>query len=336
MDEDKLHKLRFLLRVRGGEKHGRIYEIPPKGFVVGRAAGCDLILDSSMVSRQHARFHLKHGHCYVEDMGSRNGIQVNGKRVSKRLIRSGDEVDFGCCSLVLRVEGSLTERPRSEKLIQLLDNISALERRRASAQVVASRQPALHPFAIAAAIFAALACVFWAFALGAVLLSVLALVEIRSQQEHRGALLAGAALAFGLAGAFINAWPHVQITLPRRQSDPLALECKSNLKLIGAALRRYALDHDGRYPPSLQELAPAYVAWHALSCPAAAKQGRGHGGYAFHYADVPNVPQQAPVVHDASADNHEGRGGFVLYASGEVRWMKAPEFVEFVASFEGE
>ena len=336
MDEDKLHGPRFSLWMQGGEKHGKGYEIPPKGFVVGRAAGCNLILDDPVVSRQHARFYVEDEYCFVEDMGSRNGIRVNGRRVTKHILRSGDEVDLGCCSLVLRVEGSPTERPRSEKLMQLLDNIDALRKKRQSAEAAGPRQPPLHPFAIAAAVFAALACVFWAFALGAVLLGIFALLEIRSQSEHGGTLLAAAALVLGMAGALINVYPPAGVTLPRRPGDPLATECRNNLRFIGEALRRYAGDHDGRYPASLYELAPAYADQAILSCPGAAKYSAQHNSYAFPYAGMRDVPDGAAVVHDSSTENHEGRGGLVLYANGRVEWMNARDFEQLIASLKGQ
>jgi hypothetical protein len=49
-----------------------------------------------------------------------------------------------------------------------------------------------------------------------------------------------------------------------------------------------------------------------------------------------DVPDGAAVVHDRSADNHEGRGGVVLYANGRVEWMNARDFEQLIASLKGQ
>ncbi|NNF17211.1 MAG: FHA domain-containing protein, partial [Gammaproteobacteria bacterium] len=50
-------------------------------FVVGRDAGCGLQIVDPMVSRRHAKFDLVGGRWKIEDLGSANGIAVNGKKV---------------------------------------------------------------------------------------------------------------------------------------------------------------------------------------------------------------------------------------------------------------
>lgn len=71
------------------------------GLVIGRVAGCDVVLDDAKASRRHARIVLQGGVAEIEDLGSSNGTQLNGKPVTRRLLRSGDEVQIG--TTVLRV-----------------------------------------------------------------------------------------------------------------------------------------------------------------------------------------------------------------------------------------
>ncbi len=52
-------------------------------YVIGRHESCDIVLPSSSVSRQHARIFIDNGRCYVEDLGSSNGVVVDGQRVIK-------------------------------------------------------------------------------------------------------------------------------------------------------------------------------------------------------------------------------------------------------------
>lgn len=48
---------------------------------VGRSDECDVTLNSSSVSREHARFFIHLGRAYVEDLRSANGVVVNGTRI---------------------------------------------------------------------------------------------------------------------------------------------------------------------------------------------------------------------------------------------------------------
>lgn len=71
-------------------------EVPEGEFLVGRSAGCHLVLDDPSVSRVHAAF-LKLGErIAVVDKGSRNGIKVNGVRAEDEVeLKDGDLVSIG-------------------------------------------------------------------------------------------------------------------------------------------------------------------------------------------------------------------------------------------------
>ena len=61
-------------------------------MTVGRRQSCDICLDYHNVSGIHAEFAFRNGVWTVRDMGSTNGIKVNGERVPSRALRPGDEV----------------------------------------------------------------------------------------------------------------------------------------------------------------------------------------------------------------------------------------------------
>ncbi len=77
------------------------YPIGPEGLVIGRAPDGDVVLTSQMVSRLHARVWFEEGVLMVEDMGSRNGIGLNGQRVTRSELNLGDELVIGDASFVL-------------------------------------------------------------------------------------------------------------------------------------------------------------------------------------------------------------------------------------------
>jgi ABC transport system ATP-binding/permease protein len=68
----------------------------PGGVVViGRHEECQVRIDSHDVSRRHAEVRWADGAPVIADLGSLNGIAVNGERVEKASLRPGDEVVVG-------------------------------------------------------------------------------------------------------------------------------------------------------------------------------------------------------------------------------------------------
>lgn len=49
---------------------------------IGRRESCDVVLNFSNISGHHALMEIEEGYWFVRDLRSRNGIKVNGKRVS--------------------------------------------------------------------------------------------------------------------------------------------------------------------------------------------------------------------------------------------------------------
>jgi pSer/pThr/pTyr-binding forkhead associated (FHA) protein len=71
--------------------------------VVGRAIECDLRLDDTYVSQQHARIFGKNGSWYVEDLGSTNGTFVNEQRLAApAMLTPGDRIRVGTTVMELR------------------------------------------------------------------------------------------------------------------------------------------------------------------------------------------------------------------------------------------
>jgi hypothetical protein len=63
---------------------------------IGRSPENGLVLDDSTVSTFHARLQPEGGHWFIEDLASRNGTFVNGRRVDgRRRLNAGDEIKLG-------------------------------------------------------------------------------------------------------------------------------------------------------------------------------------------------------------------------------------------------
>jgi pSer/pThr/pTyr-binding forkhead associated (FHA) protein len=62
--------------------------------VVGRHPSCDARRDSLRLSRRHCCLTEEHGEIIVRDLGSTNGIWINGERVKVGRLRRGDELSI--------------------------------------------------------------------------------------------------------------------------------------------------------------------------------------------------------------------------------------------------
>jgi DNA-binding winged helix-turn-helix (wHTH) protein len=71
---------------------------------VGREPDCEVFLNHADVSRRHARITVEPGAVKVEDLESRNGTLVNGRRVTvpKRL-ETGDTITFGTVETTIEI-----------------------------------------------------------------------------------------------------------------------------------------------------------------------------------------------------------------------------------------
>lgn len=72
--------------------------------IVGRSPRCQLVIDDPLVSRNHARIIVNRSAVTVEDLGSSNGVLVNGERLQRaRVLTSGDQILIGKQNMLLLV-----------------------------------------------------------------------------------------------------------------------------------------------------------------------------------------------------------------------------------------
>jgi hypothetical protein len=71
-------------------------------FLIGRSATCQLSLDDPLVSRNHAVLTVGTDSVVLEDLGSRNGVRVNGARIEgERPLVHGDRITIGSQELLM-------------------------------------------------------------------------------------------------------------------------------------------------------------------------------------------------------------------------------------------
>jgi len=72
--------------------------------VIGRAADSLLFIDHSSVSRRHARIKVGPSGAVLEDLGSKNGTLLHGKRITRpERLSDKDPIEIGPASLVFRI-----------------------------------------------------------------------------------------------------------------------------------------------------------------------------------------------------------------------------------------
>jgi hypothetical protein len=87
--------------------------LAPGDFEIGRSAHCQVILDGPKVSRLHARIVVDANGASVEDLGSANGVFVNGRRVvrGRHAIEPGDRILVGDFELELSLGDAVETMP---------------------------------------------------------------------------------------------------------------------------------------------------------------------------------------------------------------------------------
>jgi hypothetical protein len=109
----EIHVLKFLT----GKYRGEEFPLDPEKaqYIVGRSSDSDLVLADDAVSRKHARFFSERQRMWVRDLGSRNGVLVNGTAVKRHCLRPGDRISIGgsLMSVVLAKPSQVGAAPRA-------------------------------------------------------------------------------------------------------------------------------------------------------------------------------------------------------------------------------
>jgi hypothetical protein len=80
------------------------FEVKQRRVVIGRSRDCDIQLADANVSRRHGELRQEGASYWIVDLGSTNGLEVNGKRVKRAKLRSGDTITMGSTELTFARE----------------------------------------------------------------------------------------------------------------------------------------------------------------------------------------------------------------------------------------
>jgi hypothetical protein len=97
---DPVDDRRQALLVGGGRRN----VLSGSRVVLGRSREADIVLQDPNVSRRHAELRNEDGRWIITDLGSTNGVKVNGRRVEQAALEPGDELVFGLVRLRFELE----------------------------------------------------------------------------------------------------------------------------------------------------------------------------------------------------------------------------------------
>jgi FHA domain len=101
------------------EMEGLRVEVTCAKAVLGRHSDSDLRIPHPEVSRRHCVFTFDRGQWSVRDLGSLNGIMLNGARAVEAAIYSGDRIRLGCVGIL--VESATPRLSENDKLRQIIE-----------------------------------------------------------------------------------------------------------------------------------------------------------------------------------------------------------------------
>lgn len=101
------------LSVLEGLERGRVYRNLQPPVTIGREEVNDVQLNDERISRLHAKLQEDHGNIIFTDLNSTNGSRVNGHPVQLHVMRPGDHLQLGRCTLLFGSQEEIAVRARS-------------------------------------------------------------------------------------------------------------------------------------------------------------------------------------------------------------------------------
>ena len=106
---------KLVIRSETGESIS--HDLAEESYTIGRAPENSIRLEDNSVSGRHAELAVVAENCYLKDLGSTNGTQVNGKPITEIQLRPGDRLRFG------KVEASYEREARATQPLPRLEGV---------------------------------------------------------------------------------------------------------------------------------------------------------------------------------------------------------------------
>jgi pSer/pThr/pTyr-binding forkhead associated (FHA) protein len=112
LEMGKVEELHFKLLILTGDQKGDTHLLNGKRLVIGRSEKCDIRINDSKASREHAEMTKVGTKWVLTDLGSQNGIIINDKKVIQKEVVEGDRIIIG--QTVFKISKNEIPKPRPE------------------------------------------------------------------------------------------------------------------------------------------------------------------------------------------------------------------------------
>ncbi|TVR23066.1 MAG: FHA domain-containing protein [Anaerolineaceae bacterium] len=92
------------LHVRNGKRRGMIAPIHGDDFRIGRSSDCQLSVPDERMSRVHARISQRDSQFFIDDLGSKSGVRLNGQTITSGQLYHKDLIVLGDTEIEFRAE----------------------------------------------------------------------------------------------------------------------------------------------------------------------------------------------------------------------------------------
>jgi len=104
----------FKVKLKLKDKVLKQLKIDQNEIIIGRDTTSDIQIDNIAVSREHAMIIKGPNYYFIEDMHSKNGTFVNGKKINKKFLKANDEILIGKHSLQIILEENPTQKKKRD------------------------------------------------------------------------------------------------------------------------------------------------------------------------------------------------------------------------------
>ncbi|MGE3975570.1 MAG: FHA domain-containing protein [Bdellovibrionales bacterium] len=97
----------YVLKIISGPDKGSTYKLVSGKATLGRETGNDINLNDQRCSQKHLAVLIQGQKIFIKDMGSRNGVHINGRKIEETTIQPGEPVQIGDTVFVINKEAPL-------------------------------------------------------------------------------------------------------------------------------------------------------------------------------------------------------------------------------------